>query len=51
MKHVMLLIFIFTSHASVAAIYQWTDEQGITHFSDNESISLAYFSKDFTNPI
>lgn len=37
MKHVMLLILLLTSHASVAAIYQWTDEQGITHFSDDES--------------
>jgi len=37
MKHVMLLILLLTSYASVAAIYQWTDEQGITHFSDDES--------------
>jgi len=37
MKHVMLLILLITSYASVAAIYQWTDEQGITHFSDDES--------------
>jgi len=33
----MLFILIITSYASVAAIYQWTDEQGITHFSDDES--------------
>ena len=37
MKHVMLFILIITSYTSVAAIYQWTDEQGITHFSDDES--------------
>jgi len=33
----MLLILLITSYTSVAAIYQWTDEQGITHFSDDES--------------
>ncbi|QUM74874.1 DUF4124 domain-containing protein [Moritella sp. 24] len=37
MKHIMLLALLITSFASVAAIYQWTDEQGITHFSDDES--------------
>jgi len=37
MQHVMLLILLLTSYASIAAIYQWTDEQGITHFSDDES--------------
>lgn len=37
MKYVMLLILFVTSYVSVAAIYQWTDEQGITHFSDNEN--------------
>ncbi|QUM86977.1 MULTISPECIES: DUF4124 domain-containing protein [unclassified Moritella] len=37
MKYVMLFILIITSYTSVAAIYQWTDEQGITHFSDDES--------------
>ncbi|PKH07608.1 DUF4124 domain-containing protein [Moritella sp. Urea-trap-13] len=37
MKHSVLLILLLTSYASIAAIYQWTDEQGITHFSDDES--------------
>ncbi|CAM3056742.1 DUF4124 domain-containing protein [Moritella viscosa] len=37
MKHVILFILTITSYASVAAIYQWTDKQGITHFSDDES--------------
>lgn len=37
MKNIMLFILLIASHASIAAIYQWTDEQGITHFSDGES--------------
>ncbi|QFI39458.1 DUF4124 domain-containing protein [Moritella marina ATCC 15381] len=37
MQHVILLILLLTSYTSVAAIYQWTDEQGVTHFSDDES--------------
>ncbi len=36
MKYVMLLTLLLTSYTSTAAIYQWTDEQGITHFSDDE---------------
>lgn len=37
MKYPLLLILLITSYTSIAAIYQWTDEQGITHFSDDES--------------
>lgn len=37
MKQVMLLIMLLTSCSAVSAIYQWTDENGITHFSDDES--------------
>lgn len=37
MQHAILLILLLTSYTSTAAIYQWTDEQGITHFSDDES--------------
>jgi hypothetical protein len=39
MKQVMLLIMLITSFSASAAIYQWTDEQGITHFSDSENKS------------
>ncbi|MFT5806581.1 MAG: hypothetical protein ACI9LG_000851 [Moritella dasanensis] len=37
MKHMMILIVLVLSYPSISAIYQWTDEQGVTHFSDNES--------------
>ncbi|MFT5881390.1 MAG: hypothetical protein ACI86X_002530 [Moritella sp.] len=37
MKQVLLLIMLLTSCSAVSAIYQWTDENGITHFSDDES--------------
>ena len=39
MKQVMLLIMLISSFSASAAIYQWTDEQGITHFSDSENKS------------
>jgi len=37
MKHLIVFTLLLTSYTSIAAIYQWTDEQGITHFSDDES--------------
>lgn len=37
MKHMMVLIALLLSYPSISAIYQWTDEQGVTHFSDNDS--------------
>lgn len=37
MKQLFLLIALLTSFSVVSAIYQWTDEDGVTHFSDDES--------------
>ncbi|MDX2320413.1 MAG: DUF4124 domain-containing protein [Moritella sp.] len=39
MKNMILLVILLLSYPSISAIYQWTDEQGITHFSDDENKS------------
>lgn len=41
MKHMMLLITLLFSYPCISAVYQWTDEQGITHFSDNDNKAEA----------
>jgi cytoskeletal protein RodZ len=37
MKQIMMIIILLLSYPNLAAIYQWTDEQGVTHFSDDKS--------------
>ena len=39
MKQIMMIVILLLSYPNLAAIYQWTDEQGVTHFSDDESKS------------
>ena len=35
MQKILLLLSLFISNASTAAIYQWQDENGVTHYSDD----------------
>lgn len=41
MKKVFLLISLFVSSTSLAAIYQWQDEHGVTHYSDDSHHSTT----------
>lgn len=37
MKKIILLVTLLTSYHAQATIYQWKDDNGITHFSDDEN--------------
>lgn len=54
-KILLLLVFSLSCGVSYAEIYQWTDEQGTTHFSDKpitknaKKLDIALPPKDETN--
>lgn len=39
MKNILLLLSLFISSTSLAAIYQWQDKNGVTHYSDDSQQS------------